>query len=125
MLTFNLKKEWYEKIRSGEKRIEYRELKPYWTKRINRHFCVKDYKRMQYVAPFPEQGSISLLHDFTIGGEVTPAFRTECVLRLGYTKQQMTAEITKIEIVKGKDTDLHVDKPMYAIHIANVEEVEK
>lgn len=25
MLIFPLKKEWYEKIRSGEKRIEYRE----------------------------------------------------------------------------------------------------
>ena len=34
MLTFNLKKEWFEKIKSGEKTHEYRELKPYWTKRI-------------------------------------------------------------------------------------------
>lgn len=29
MLTFPLKKEWYEKIKSGEKTIEYREVKPY------------------------------------------------------------------------------------------------
>ena len=35
MLTFNLKKEWYEKIRRGEKTIEYREAKPYWNKRIH------------------------------------------------------------------------------------------
>lgn len=34
MLIFPLKKEWYEKIKSGEKTIEYREVKPYWTKRI-------------------------------------------------------------------------------------------
>ena len=38
MLTFILKKEWYEKIKSGEKTIEYRELKPYWNLRINKEF---------------------------------------------------------------------------------------
>ena len=30
MLTFNVKKEWFEKIKSGEKTHEYREYKPYW-----------------------------------------------------------------------------------------------
>ena len=25
-----------------------------------------------------------------------------------------------IEVVDGKDTDLHVDKPVYAIHLVNV-----
>lgn len=34
MLTFNLKKEWFEKIKSGEKTHEYREVKAYWTTRI-------------------------------------------------------------------------------------------
>ncbi len=34
MLTFNLKKTWFEKIKSGEKTHEYREVKPYWTTRI-------------------------------------------------------------------------------------------
>lgn len=34
MLTFNLKKEWFEKIKSGEKTHEYREMTPYWEKRI-------------------------------------------------------------------------------------------
>jgi hypothetical protein len=34
MLIFPLKKEWYEKIKSGEKTIEYREVKVYWSKRI-------------------------------------------------------------------------------------------
>ena len=34
MLTFNLKKEWFEKIKSGEKTHEYREVKPYWFRRL-------------------------------------------------------------------------------------------
>lgn len=38
MLTFILKKEWYEKIKSGEKTVEYREVKPYWNLRINKEF---------------------------------------------------------------------------------------
>ena len=35
MLTFNLKKEWFEKIKSGEKTHEYREHSLYWAKRIS------------------------------------------------------------------------------------------
>ena len=50
------------------------------------------------------------------------AANIKCILRLGYTKRQMTADITKIEVVDGKDTDLCVDKPVYAIHLANVRE---
>jgi len=34
MLTFNLKKEWFEKIKSGEKTHEYREANIYWQKRL-------------------------------------------------------------------------------------------
>lgn len=34
MLIFFLKKEWFEKIKAGTKTIEYREVKPYWEKRL-------------------------------------------------------------------------------------------
>lgn len=34
MLTFNLKKEWFEKIKSGEKTHEYRMMTDYWKKRV-------------------------------------------------------------------------------------------
>jgi hypothetical protein len=34
ILELPLKKEWYNMIESGEKREEYREIKPYWSKRI-------------------------------------------------------------------------------------------
>ena len=34
MFTFNLKKEWFEKFRKGEKDTEYRLCKDYWNKRI-------------------------------------------------------------------------------------------
>ena len=38
----NLKKQWFDMIRSGEKKEEYREIKPYWDDRLKPgHFKVK------------------------------------------------------------------------------------
>lgn len=34
VLTLSVKKEWYDKIVSGEKKEEYREIKPYWVARL-------------------------------------------------------------------------------------------
>lgn len=110
MLTFTLKKEWYEKIRSGEKTVEYREVKPYWTGRLKKALAYRE------LDDFFEDIGVGIYVQI---GLCPPS----CVLRLGYTKRQMTADITKIEIVDGKDTDLRVDKPVYAIHLANVREV--
>ena len=106
MLIFPLKKEWFEKIRRGEKTIEYREVKPYWTKRLNNCFII----------PAASQ----LLEG--IRKELTFNYVFPCKLRLGYTKKYLSARIIKIEIVNGKDTDLHIDKPVYAIHLAEVKE---
>lgn len=107
MLTFPLKKEWYEKIKSGEKTIEYREIKPYWIKRIEKPF-----------------GKL-----FSAWNGELPSYPCEferglfpCKLRLGYTDRYMSANITKIVVIDGKDTDLHIDKPVYAIHLTDVKE---
>lgn len=109
MLVFPLKKKWYEKIRSGEKTIEYREVKPYWTRRLQR-------------AEFRGGGG----HwDLKKQLWIFDNFSAPCLLRLGYTKNQLEAWITKLEIVDGKDTDLATDKPVYAIHLSAVKEIEK
>lgn len=111
MLTFPLKKEWYEKIKSGEKTIEYREAKPYWTYRIG-----NELKRQ---CAFAED--MELFYAFSRGHRID-IVNIDCVLRLGYTKKYMTATIETIELINGKDTDLHIDKPVYAIHLADVRE---
>ena len=46
-----------------------------------------------------------------------------CALRLGYTRKMITARISRIEVIDGKDTDLHIDKPIYAIHFKDVRRV--
>lgn len=35
-LTLSLKKKWFDMIASGEKKEEYREIRPYWIKRLLR-----------------------------------------------------------------------------------------
>ena len=35
MLTLPIKKKWFDMIKSGEKKEEYREIKPYYTSRFN------------------------------------------------------------------------------------------
>ena len=35
MLTLPIKKKWFDMIKSGEKKEEYREFKPYYTTRFN------------------------------------------------------------------------------------------
>jgi hypothetical protein len=37
----------------------------------------------------------------------------------------MGAYIIKIQIVDGKETDLRIDRPVFAIHLADVKEEEK
>jgi hypothetical protein len=35
----------------------------------------------------------------------------------------LKACISKVEVVNGKNTDLKIDKPVYAIHLIDVKEV--
>ena len=109
MLTFPLKKEWYQKIKSGEKTIEYREAKPYWIRKLAR----------------AESRSGTMRWDSDKQRYVFDNFSAPCLFQLGYTDETLKAWVTKVEIVNGKDTDLHIDKQVYAIHFANVTEVNK
>lgn len=106
MLIFPLKKEWYEKIRSGEKTVEYREVKPYWERRILNEFRF-------------------YIHPSFVGKNVQNVDLRPVKLRLCYTKRYLIALVKKIEIIDGKDTDLHIDKPVFAIHLEDVKEIKE
>jgi hypothetical protein len=138
MLIFPLKKQWYEKIKSGEKTIEYREVKDYWTKRFVRFYFENTSKNDPFhiyiqnefygyhnpqrgderVYLYPEEYFVFYIKELGSNFDWN-----QIKLRLGYTQKYLTARITKIEIVNGKDTDLAIDKPVYAIHLNNVKEV--
>lgn len=108
MLIFSLKKEGYEKIKNGEKTIVYREVKSYWKTRLWHKGCL------------PGENTPYVYEE--IRGLAWPVF---CYLQLGYRPETLLrAFINKVEIVDGKDTNLHIDKAVYAIHLANVMEIE-
>ena len=116
MLIFPLKKQWYDKIKSGEKTIEYREVKLYWIKRINKLIQQHNYIHDYNAVDFSKADALTKNVIFKIP--------MRCYLQLGYNPEtRLEADITKIETIDGKDTDLHIDKPVYAIHLGNVKEV--
>lgn len=101
MLTFNVKKEWFEKIKSGEKTHEYRVVKPYWFRRL--FLYSKELCRQTYIP----------LHG-------------ECMFLCGYPKaevhsRRLKAKIKNITIRNGMDTDLKVDTDVFDIEFELIE----
>lgn len=98
MLVFNLKKEWFNKIKSGEKTHEYREVKLYWTKRIKNFFeflwsdiyCLKS-------------------------GDIYYPIGKGIIFRKGYTGEKLYARVVSIKIIDGTNTDLKINKDVYDI----------
>ena len=101
MLTFNLKKQWFDKIKRGEKTHEYREVKEYWTKRLFEHYYIYGIKSCNE--------------------------KEECELVCGYASKddkgkRLNAKIKSISIVNGKNTDLAVDRDVYDIEFELIRE---
>lgn len=93
MLTFNLKKEWFEKIKSGEKTHEYRIDNDYWATRI-----------LNYIDYCNEHGK-----------PMTICFKC------GYPKSDEKDKILYANVIdepytcNGLDTDLKINKPVWDI----------
>ncbi len=54
ILRLNLKKEYFDQIRNGEKTEEYRLVKPYWEKRLSR-----EYDEIHLLCGYPSTGDMS------------------------------------------------------------------
>lgn len=95
MLTFNLKKDKFDKIKSGDKTHEYREVKDYWFKRL-------------------------FLYSKLICRQTMIPLHSECVFVCGYapkedSSKRLKAKIKNISIVDGKNTDLKIDSEVFDI----------
>lgn len=115
MLTFNLKKEWFEKIKSGEKTHEYREVKPYWFKRIGKCSCLFF------------NANNRCFSDVLDNGKFTDDLDIDCEFICGYASKddkdkRLKAKIKSIKQINGKNTDLAVDKDVYDIEFELVGE---
>lgn len=94
-LDLVLKGKWYDMIASGEKTEEYREIKPYWEKRLFDNKAIKRYYEML------------LFSSFVVGKVVDPLEYprgfTHVRFHRGYTKITMTFEIDSITFGNGKE----------------------
>lgn len=95
MVTFNLKEEWFDKIKSGEKTHEYREVKPYWSSRL--------------------KSSIEELN--STDSVPKPIYANICCAYPSKTdsSKKIAVVIKAITIKNGKNTDLKMNKPVYDI----------
>lgn len=107
MLIFNLKKEWFEKIKSGEKTHEYREVKPYWTTRISNHF-----------------GYLWSDIDYLKSGDIRYPILKDIIFVKGYTGEKLYARVVSIKIVDGTNTDLKINKDVYDIEFELIKDGE-
>lgn len=82
ILELPLQKEWYDMIESGEKREEYREIKPHWSKR----FVVVDKPLFSHRYGYQHAN---------VNGYTHVRFR------YGYTKRTMLYKIDEIIIGRG------------------------
>ena len=114
MLTFNLKKEWFEKIKSGEKTHEYRVMSDYWIAKIMPELNF-NFEKMRFELP---------LYRFTNRGLKVG---DSIVFTNGYPSEKnkekrLMALVTNIKYnVDGRDTDLKVNKLVFDIEFELIE----
>ncbi len=120
MLTFNVKKEWFNKIKSGEKTHEYREVKDYWTTRlinsIYYYHTKKDKKHSRecFLRALYRNVKYEALEFITI------CFMNG--MKSEKEEPRLYAVLKSVRIVNGKDTDLKIDKPVYDIEFKLIKE---
>lgn len=115
-----LKSKWYDMIVSGEKKEEYREIKPYWEKRL------LDYKKLSEWAEknimllrlrqvfFPGRTAIeNVCRDF-------PRGYTHVCFHKGYSSVIMTFKVMGIEMGAGNpEWGAPTDRPVFIIKLGD------
>lgn len=96
MLILPIKKKWFDMILSGEKKEEYREIKPYWTKRFNFE------KNTLYL-----QRTVIFKNGYR---KDSPQIKCYVKIKKGYGREELGAEKNKV---------------YYVLEILNVEKVDE
>ena len=101
MLTLPIKKKWYDMILSGEKKEEYREIKPYYKSRFKNVFSMYPYS---FIPEPCDTQSIMFRNGYSSD---SPSFIAKCTLDIRTGKPEWGAEpgkeyyvLTIIEIQK-------------------------
>lgn len=94
ILRLPLKKEWYDLIESGIKTEEYREIKPYWIKRLVSFSQWHMFNDASFLAKCQELGT-----DFN---ETNATEFTHVKFSYGYTRKTMMFRIESVTIGFGR-----------------------
>ena len=96
MLILPIKKKWFDMILSGEKKEEYREIKPYYDSRIGRAICGFPFEmcRKEFIQNCMETRTIDVIfrNGYTCS---SPEIWCTCKLRIGQGKEEWGAEPNK------------------------------
>jgi len=110
ILDLVLKKEWYDLIKNGDKREEYREIKPYWLTRLFGTISKKDAK--MYCDDIEK-----LIEDINDDIILYKGF-THIKFRRGYTNEYVIFRLDDITIGKGKKELGAPDEDVFILKIA-------
>lgn len=110
MLRLPIERKWFNMILSGEKKDEYREIKPYWTVRIIHWLDMVDM----------DEGSVKNLHDLL--RRVKCHCEKPVILQNGYGRNAPEAEVMcKLSIGTGREEWGAVPgKAYYRFHIEEI-----
>lgn len=91
MLVLPIKKKWFDMIKAGEKLEEYREIKPYYDRRLLNYFEHTDYGSFVVINPYNEK-QIILRNGYN---KESPSLLCLCTLDMGTGKPEWGAEENK------------------------------
>lgn len=83
MLTLPIKKKWFDMVRSGEKKEEYREIKPYYTSRFTKLFGSLDLTSVDIAKPILFRNGYN---------SSSPSFIANCSFSIKTGKEEWGAE---------------------------------
>lgn len=94
MLTLPIKKKWFDMVLSGEKKEEYREIKPYYDSRLPKEFgCFREGKTLIKANIYPPVDLSKIKILFRNGySKKSPSFTAICSLSIGTGKVEWGAE---------------------------------
>lgn len=120
MITFNLKKCWFEKIKSGEKTFEYREQTKYWIKKLSNLFINAEVKR-QFLISIETGCTFESKHKYLKDKGLI-------IFACGYPKKEdktkkLPAKIKNIRTnIDGNESDLEINEPVFEIEFELIKE---
>lgn len=114
ILYLSLQSKWFEMIEKGFKKEEYREIKPFWVKRIGMLEA-----KTKEIEQIPQEELISMMEKKMEQGYLN-SYYTHVQFSFGYTKRTMLFEIDDITIGIGRENwGAPIDKKVFIIHLGN------